>query len=605
MCSLRFLISLALLALVQFYPSKASAWVTQRVAADSATVELSPDGTAVVSHELLLRVRGGPLKDFTLQGVDPDAVPVGGASLTRARSGQAAGPPIPLEPAFDESKATFEIAGKRGVRTGTYVVRFAYRTNFRTRELLRRSGDWVDLRWDGLSFDDGIDSLSTTFVVPRGKQAPRLPESADDDTVGMVVTEQGVFLSELSRGADRDRFTLTRPHVAKGEQVTWSVRLSAEQFDAASVEVAADEPSAVTPDPPPAVTAPKALSAPYWMWGTSLLAGIGFALLVALRQRLGASSFVFRVHPRVRYLGLLLCMGGSVALALVSENASLAGVLLVGAMLLTLQKSRRPPIEPKGPGRWRQVDLEQVELPKLPKLSGFRWLDASSGVGLVVFAAAVIAFTVAGLRLLGTSPYHSAMTLVYSTALVPLFFTLGAPHHRSLVEEQCEFLLRLAKRLRRRSALSVQAVGRYGLDAVLPDELRLRVSFAEPRGGLASIEVGLGFVDTSLRRLLVPAVIVRVREDSPAHAALPRDAHWSRGRTAEERVAVIRTPLPFLSSCVDTLLDVVARLRKAAPTAHKGRRRRAQPDHTSARSDGRAEVISKLGTPSLPSHASR
>src|SRR5690606_17207623 len=132
-----------------------------------------------------------------------------------ARSGQAAGPPILLLPEYRESRVSFDLSTQKGVRTGTYLVRFAYESNFGTRELLRRAGDSVDVRWEGLRFDDGIDSLQTTFVAPRASVEPRLPDTAGDQAMGMVVTEHGVFLSELSRGAEEDRFQLTRPHVAK------------------------------------------------------------------------------------------------------------------------------------------------------------------------------------------------------------------------------------------------------------------------------------------------------------------------------------------------------------------------------------------------------
>ncbi len=581
----------------------AAAWLSLRVKADNATVELGRDGTAQVNHELLLHVRGGPLKEFALDGVDADAAPLGDATITRARSGQAAGPPVLLVPSYHESQVSFELSAKRGVGTGTYLVRFAYQTNLGTRELLHRAGDRVDVHWEGLSFTDGIDSLQTTFVVPRASVEPRLVAESGDDAVGMVVTDEGVFLSEVSRGAEHDRLQLTRPHVAKGERVNWKVRVASDVFESASVTEEGTQEA-----PPPAVaplpkSTPVAMPHP-WLWLAAVLGGLLFSLLVALRQRLGVGHFVFRFRAWARYMLIAVCMGASLAAALVYEQASLAGVGLIASMLLTLQKSRRPPIEPKGPGRWRPVQLDEVELPTLPKLARLRWLDASSGVGLVVFALALVGFGIAGLRLLGTSPYHSAMTLVYSTALVPLFFTLGTASHRSLVEEQCEFLIRLVKRLRRRKGLELEAVGRYGLDRELPDELRLRVGFAEARAGLISVEVGLGFVDTSLRRLLVPAVIVRVREDSAAHQALPRDAHWSRGRSADERVAVVRAPLPLQSSCIETLGEVVARLREPKPT----RKRRPRSSHDSqsrARSRASGNSTSKLLTPSLPSHVSR
>jgi hypothetical protein len=71
----RFVLSLALLCCSVLAASPARAWIELGVLADVATVELQANGSAQIQHELMLQVRGGPLKQFTIEGVDPDAVP--------------------------------------------------------------------------------------------------------------------------------------------------------------------------------------------------------------------------------------------------------------------------------------------------------------------------------------------------------------------------------------------------------------------------------------------------------------------------------------------------------------------------------------------------
>src|SRR5262245_15873919 len=66
--------SLALIGVCLGLSKPAHAWLNLSVQADNVLIELSRDGSGVVAHEVLLRVRGGPLKQFVIKGVDPDAV---------------------------------------------------------------------------------------------------------------------------------------------------------------------------------------------------------------------------------------------------------------------------------------------------------------------------------------------------------------------------------------------------------------------------------------------------------------------------------------------------------------------------------------------------
>jgi hypothetical protein len=287
-------------------------------------------------------------------------------------------------------------------------------------------------------------------------------------------------------------------------------------------------------------------------------------LLAHAKHRGARTTFVLPLGPvgKLRPVLSFAAFASSLILALDYGMATWAGVLLCVCMLLTLQKPSVTQQAVRGPGRWQDVQFDTLQFAQPPLLGRVAWLDAGSWKGLCVFLLASLGFMVLGLRLLGASPYHSAMTLVYSTTLVPLFFTLGTLSAKSPVEEQREFLRRLQLRLRKFRNLTPIERGRFALGVNEPDELRLALSLSAARSGLLGIEVGVGFANAQLKRIALPVVIVRAREGSAAHRALPRDAEWSRGRDPEERVAMLRPALPLLTSTAETVREVCQSLRE-------------------------------------------
>ena len=157
----------------------ASAWVSSSVKSSATVVDVQPDGRAKVSHEWLIRVRGGPLKSWTVDGVDEDAVVAPDATITRASSGRLAGVPIALEAEKLEGSLHFKLAYKKGVRTGSYLLRFSYVTDLLARGAIRSAGRLSAVEWQSPTYPDGIDSLKVEFVFRRGSIPPRMPGEAD------------------------------------------------------------------------------------------------------------------------------------------------------------------------------------------------------------------------------------------------------------------------------------------------------------------------------------------------------------------------------------------------------------------------------------------
>ena len=514
-------------------------------------VELRRDGTAQVSHELMLSVRGGPLERFQLSGVDADAEPTGEASLVRAGVGDAVGPPRPLTVERDGDSVHFKFPYGPGIRTGRYLVRFSYVTDFKQQERLRRIQEQAELLWQTPVFDDGVDSLKVTFRVPRGAFPPRLAGTSPEvgGAAKLFALDDGVFLAELSRDAQVDQLILTRPHVARGERVDWRVQLDAAVFGMASVEQG-------SPMEPRATPVRQRRAPPWGRWFAIGLAGGLFAGLVWVKHRWGAVRSLLRLAPWLRGAIVWATMSGSLAAAVLMERPTLAATLLVVALTCTVTLAPRSASKPRGPGRWRALkasDLKQVqaEAVKLP------WLDISCFRGMSVFAVLVTALVVAALRNLAASPYHSAMALIYAAAWLPLFCSLG--HEDSL--EQARALDGLRRRLGRAS-IRGRLIGRGVEGALGVDEVRLSVEIDSALPGFVGLEVGLESWQGWFRRVASWVVIVRVREGSSARAALPAEAVSGRGRCKDERVAVFRTPLPISQLAFERVCELHERLRR-------------------------------------------
>ncbi len=544
----------------------ASAWVSTSVKSSATVVDVQPDGRAKVSHEWLIRVRGGPLKSWTIDGVDEDAVVAPDATITRASSGRLAGVPIALEAEKLEGSLHFKLAYKKGVRTGSYLLRFSYLTDLLARGAIRSAGRLSAVEWQSPTYPDGIDSLKVEFVFRRGSIPPRMPGEADPtlsssgDNVRVVSTDQGVFLSELRREAGTDVLSLTRPHAAKFEQVTWRVLVAPAVVGQTAEAVEHAPPIDVRPIP--SVVTPKQT----WIYAIALGFAFCFCGLLYWKLRSPHHQPLIKLRLRRRLPAVTLLLAASVWLALGVESPTWATILLALALGLSITQPivHAPPV--RGPGTWRAVRVADVVGGMTEQARGPRWLDVGTVPGFLLFALLLGSFVVLGLRLLGVSPYYSAMALLYATALVPLFCTVGSSK-RCVLHEQMMFLEPLTSRLPK-SLGRLELWARYPTGRSQPDELRLRCIPKAPVPGFRSCEVALEHVHGVLGQVSTPVLLLRVEEHSEAHRMLPRSAQWSRGRYAEERIAILRPSLPLRAVTLELMSDVLRRInrgKRAAP----------------------------------------
>jgi hypothetical protein len=250
-------------------------------------------------------------------------------------------------------------------------------------------------------------------------------------------------------------------------------------------------------------------------------------------------------------------------------------------MLLSVQHALAEKPGPRGPGNWQEMDPERALAPRKPLLGAGKILEGTAIPGLLVFLLLEATTIVLALRGIGDEPARSMALLALAAAWVPLFFTLGgarlaAPRH---VLEPAALEPHYA--LLARKGLPVTLIGRVpakldGPGAV--DELRIRFAHPNPLAGFDSLELALEWHHGGWALSVRPVFIARVRDGSPAHEALPRAAHWSRGRDRDERVALIRPFTAWPSGSLSVAKELLARLSrpKAATgvTASRGARAR-------------------------------
>jgi hypothetical protein len=178
----------------------------------SSTVEVGADGKATVTGELTMRLRGGPLRSFELPIGDADAEPLGDSTVTKLPSGL----PLPLlvERRADGALA-LEIDHDKGLRSGTYLFAFRYRTDLSAQKTLVPRGESFELRWTGPRLPGGVEGVRTIVRLPASDAPPRLPIAGPDE--GQAATF-GVLVAGVRKTAGGDEIELLRSYVSNGER---------------------------------------------------------------------------------------------------------------------------------------------------------------------------------------------------------------------------------------------------------------------------------------------------------------------------------------------------------------------------------------------------
>ena len=555
----------------------ARAWVESDVRSHLATVDVDRAGKAIVTEDLTLAVRGGPLPGFELAGVDLDAEPMPDAVVSSVAGSKAQLPATPLLlDKRDDGTLRIEIDRDKGLRTGVYLFHFQYRTDLLKRDLIRREGNDVEVRWVGPRFNEGIDSARVLFRLPAGPTAPTLPDAGastgridDGDALG------GVFIGNLHRLADKDELDIVRPHVSRGEPVLWRVRVSAKAFDAFANPVPVPHADKSTNARALALGAAAQPRQRLSWWLCAALSALAYAFAVATKWRYfllickqrGARARALVPLP----VGLRAAASGTLlAAAFVSaawfDQSTFGAGLLVLAMALASQFAQPAKVVLRGPGRWLPLSDAEAFTGAAAPLPG-RFLDAGNWLGLGVLGACTVLLCAAAACLFGRAPYQALLLILGSACLLPLFFTgRAAQLPADLATRPRALLRRLSKRLRTVDGIKVVPWARIPEGVHEADELRLLVQVPSAVRGLVGVEVGVEYLAGVAGSAAAPFVLIRAREGSLAISALPRELVWTRGRKSDERAALLRPRLPTQAHCAELLLELVARLRDADGT---------------------------------------
>ncbi|HWZ91911.1 MAG TPA: hypothetical protein VNW92_23770, partial [Polyangiaceae bacterium] len=554
--------------------ASAKAWVESEVRSHVATIDVDRAGLAVVTQDLTLAVRGGPLPGIELAGVDLDAEPLPDATVSAVSGTKAQLSPTPLLiEKRDDGTLRIEVDREKGLRTGVYLFHFQYRTNLLKRDLIRREGNEAEVRWVGPRFNQGIDSARALFRLPAGPLPPTLP--GPDTSAGRIDDSDalgGVFIGNLHRLADKDELDIVRPHVSRGEPVVWRVRTSAKVFDALA-----------NPSPAPRLVASTQAAHALGLgsaaqprqrltwWLCAALGALGYACAVAGKWRIfsglcAARGATPRALARLPVGPRAAASGTALAAAFVTaawfDQATLGALLLTLAMALAVQYAVPVKVVLRGPGQWWPLSDAEAFARSTERAPG-RFLDAGTWPGFGVFAALCALFCGGALLLFARAPYQALLLLLGSPCLLPLFFTgRAAQLPADAATRPRRVLSSLAKKLRRNEGIKVVPWARIPERAREPDELRLLVQVQGALRGLVGIELGVEYSLGLAGSGAAPFVLVRAREGSLAVNALPREVVWARGRKADERAAVLRPRLPTQAQCLALVLELAQLLRE-------------------------------------------
>ncbi len=559
---------LALVALLAAASPAHAGWVETRPTAHAAIVDVERNGTATVTEELGIRLRGGPLSELTLAGVDGDADPLPDATVICTDDAKFGTVPLSVVRQPDGSlKLTVE--RERGLRTGSYVFRFSYRTNLLQRELIRRVGSHVELRWIGPRLEDGLDSARVTFRIPEANAAPMLPSpGASGGAVDDLDELGGVFVGNLRRAPGKDELEVVRPHVARGEPALWRVWVADAAFDAFAVPPASKTQTLLMTRELGDAPRERIL----WLAG-ALACGLAFGSLLFAKWRVFHAAAALR-GAEARALvplapGVRAALGGvMLALAVIAggrwDEPTYVGVLLLAAMACAVLHARPGRPQPRGPGQWLPLSETDAFVPDATKLPG-RYLDGTTLRGALVLGALLGVAVVLHFLERRHSPYRAVELLLATSVLLPVFLT-GRARELPLPagSDPRGVLQRVLRGLRRRSLRAVP-LARLPQGATAPDELRLQI---HPRGtlsGLMAVEVGTDHALGLGGVVAEPYVLLRVREGSPCAAALPAQLSFQRGRKLEERVAVLRPKLPTVAETLALVSELCELLAQPAP----------------------------------------
>lgn len=564
--NLRAVVAVGLGLFVGAVAPDASAWQEAHQAGDDLTVRVEADGSAAVRDVVKWRVVRGPVKQLDLVNVDPSALLDSAVTITAEDGRTTTGHLVRV----DEKTVRILVDQPKAVMRGTFAFEARWKVDLVATHAIAFDGLSWRLSWSAPVASDGIDASRTVFDLPGAPEEPR-PILADTGAV------DDTAVASVQREDGRDALELVRPHVARGESASWTVRVDPRALS--KIHDPAARPAPVPPTPE-AVEGDRVHAIGVFLVLVAL--ALAFGTLVAHKTSAfgaacaaaGASARSLIPLPTVLRVALAGCaFSGAVALQAMERPIEGAALAALAALLAAL---RSPSVKStvRGPGRWLAIRPDEA-------FGGGgaargHWMDigcAQGRVAAAVGALLVCAIGAASRRLTSEAPW---LVAIDAMAFVPLLVTGRAVQLPPGSEGTgAPWLQRVFDRLRQTATLRTVPWARLTVDGSKLDELRLLVLPRAAMPGVAGIEVGLGWFRTPVGWVSSPEVLVRFLDGSPAAARIAQSGPSRRtlpGRKPDERVmrAIPRNRTPagaatLAAALAESMID--RRVTKPAPSA--------------------------------------
>lgn len=431
--------------LIVFFPVTAHGWTEADVRRGSAHVEVSPEGSAVVSLEVELVVSRGWLEEFEFNGLgdnialDPNHPP----SLTSiGEPSQKFSPEVlPVTGGF-----RLRLSGRgNSPRRGRYRVHARYTTKLPSNAIRSVSQSDVEVHWTFPSWRTSLDDVSVSISVP----SPHVQEAA-----AMTHGDATHARSRIVRGQHRGTIIFSRKHLPR--TVPWAVGA---QFPAAALA------PGVVPSPQPAhqgAAGRKTANdedATVTTLAVALLVALflsanGFLYRRATQRRGGTPSPLVPLQPVLRSAISLLLAG---AAGLLWKHSPATALVCTG-LTAVMHFERTPQTSTSGTHDWRPATAHDLRCGRRMHMRtrlgwhGFADLTTPTGAGLVAVLVgllvslrptevdldSLIAFLALALTPLASATrFHLPSTGATRLAQLPKL-TLGQPRDgRSYALEVC------------------------------------------------------------------------------------------------------------------------------------------------------------------------
>lgn len=492
-------------ALAVFAPSaRASAWTDAAVQSARATVDVGPDGRAIVALELRVGVHGGWLEGLEVAGLDPDLEldpdkPAWGVAEDGTKL-------APIARAREPGVVSLSFDRARAPRRGTHTVGIVFTTSLAHRATEPTADGRIRVRWTLPAWRSGLDDVAIDVLAPARAEAVALGEESIEHT--KVEAGERVLLS------------WRRAHLPR--TVAWTVELDVpegamdESLRRAASTLRRKQPMAIRP------TGER--------WLAPLVAILLALLALAKVVAWSRACEEVRVRPapllplsaRARALAIAGAAAGGAYLLPIDPWASLA--LLAAVPIAALERTPREAAAPRL-GGFRPATIHDRRAARRTsvraRLSLRALFDATEPLGLAALALFVAGSTLAFEHVRGigwmTTPLHVALLIA------PLFLTgtrRQLPLHPA---RRLRKAARVASRLRANgeTPLAISLVVHADTDGVLQDA-RVRAVLAEAPRGLLRLDLAIADRPDDGGFASELTLVALARSGSPADEALAR-----------------------------------------------------------------------------------